>query len=120
MKTLRNWWGKIKGSGDWDHKWPLKKKLDYMAKLEHDWDSYGGDPINPEAIETARRILSDKDTSEDYIVCPSGDGGIAVYWKSGGCEMHLEIEPDGGLFVTTIPPNRDNMMHFRFRLVDNV
>ena len=119
MNILKNMWRlAFKPPDDvWDHDWPLEKKLEYMAKLEPNWDSYGGDPISPEAIEVARLILTNNDTTEGYTVCPVGDGGVGVYWKSGGTELQLEIEADGGFFITAIPPNwhenNHDMLHFQ-------
>lgn len=100
----------------WDHAWPLEKKLEYMGRLEENWDSYGGDPISPAAIGVARTILTDKDTHQNYIVCPMGDGGIAIYWCVDSCELTLEIEADGGYWVSmTTPgwPDKGDIAHFQ-------
>ena len=66
---------------DWEHNWPLEKKLNAFSKLEKDWDSYGGLPTTPLVINLVRKILQDDDTSKDYKIYPLNDGGVYIVWK---------------------------------------
>ena len=64
--------------------------LDSFAALEKGWDSYGGAPITPEAIASARLAL----TGKSFVV-PTSQGGVAIEWQDGDLEVSLEIRPDG-------------------------
>ncbi len=88
---------------NWDHSWPLDKKLDYMSKLERDWDSYGSPPISPMAIELARKILTNEDTDKYYVVSPMGGGGVFIEWKAENFKIFAEIDEDGEMFVGAGP-----------------
>lgn len=67
----------------------LLARLDELAKLQPDWDSYGATPITPEAIATARLMLTERPA-----IVPTTKGGIAFEWPSSA-EVNVEIEPDG-------------------------
>ncbi len=64
-------------------------RLDDIAKLGSDWDSYGADPPSPLAIDMASkflRIVDEKlgrlalEQSRPQIVAPRPDGGIQIEW----------------------------------------
>jgi len=48
----------------------LSSKLDELAELKPDWNSYGALPITPSAIAVAHSIL------DNIQVVPTVDGGI--------------------------------------------
>lgn len=48
------------------------EKLESFKALGKDWDSYGGYPPTPAAIEAAKRLL------EGLFVCPVCDGTISI------------------------------------------
>ncbi len=92
---------------DWDHDWPLEKKLAAMADLEENWDSYGGLPTTPLVINLVRKILQDKDTSKDYKIYPLNDGGVYIIWKSDNyTTLDVEIEENGEMFVSVHLPDK--------------
>lgn len=80
----------------------LSDRLNRLATLPQNWDSYGAAPISPEAIQTARGILRSVfalgGTSIPLpFVAPSPDGGIELEWKTtSNKELMLEIPPMEG------------------------
>ena len=62
--------------------------IDDMHKLENNWDSYGAVPINPKAIEIAKRIKSVL-IEFDAIPCP--DGGVQLEKHLHGYSVEVEI-----------------------------
>lgn len=59
----------------------LKQQIDSFSKLKKDWDSYDGDEITPQSIETAKKVL---DTLPEFLdmqtinVSPMRDGGVQI------------------------------------------
>jgi hypothetical protein len=81
-------------------------KLDDIAKLEQDWDSYGADPPSLLAIFIASNLLLivDKEFSrlayeQSYpqLVAPCADGGIQIEWGMRPVEIAVHIDPSGTL-----------------------
>lgn len=79
----------------------LSDRLNRLATLPQNWNSYGAAPINPEAKQRARGIirrvlaLAGKDIVLPFVA-PSPDGGIELEWiTSSGKELMLEIPPNG-------------------------
>ena len=62
--------------------------IDDMHKLKNNWDSYGGDPINPKAIEMARTIMT---VLSDFEAIPCGDGGVQLERHKDGEDIEIEI-----------------------------
>jgi hypothetical protein len=90
----------------------LYRKLDSLKELEHDWDSYGADPISVDAIESAKAAL--KEIFErtgfvpDYVV-PCPDSGVQFEYhradKMGGTE--IEIENNGVDYSLFLPNEKE-------------
>lgn len=87
--------------------WLPKKleRLDELAALEENWDSYHANPIKPEAIDAGRRLLAVlaalievAPTLQTQIV-PTVDGGLQFVWREGGWDLDISVEPDGKLNV---------------------
>ena len=75
----------------------LSDRLEHLAQLPQNWDSYGGLPISPKAVEQAKAILREvialggKDFPLPFIG-PSGDGTLVLEWKTpAGQELILDI-----------------------------
>ena len=62
--------------------------LDDMYKLKDNWDSYGGKPIEPKAIEIAKIIMA---VLTDFQAVPGGDGGIQLERHKDGESIEIEI-----------------------------
>lgn len=67
----------------------INKRLDQLAKLEDGYDSYGAAAVTPDAITTARELLS------AIYVWPRIDGGLIV--ELGDEIWEIEISPEGVL-----------------------
>jgi len=77
----------------------LSDRLKHLARLPHNWDSYGAAPISQNAIEKTKLILreilavSGKDCPLPFIG-PSPDGGVGLEWTvPSGKELILDIPP---------------------------
>lgn len=81
------------------------ERLDEIAGLEGNWDSYHALPISPEAIDTGRRVLAviamltEISPNLAAQVVPTVDGGVQMEWHEGGWNAEISIEPDGKLDV---------------------
>lgn len=73
-----------------------RKKLEELAALPQNWNSYGSRPIQPEAIETTANLLSDlaKIKMPEPQIFPVSGGGIQLEWENSKCELEIEVLPD--------------------------
>ena len=65
------------------------RQLDAMAALKENWDSYGGKPISPVAIEWAKAVLYR--LGPGWIPVPCSDGGVQLEWHAEGVDMEMTI-----------------------------
>ncbi len=81
-------------------------QLDDIAKLEPDWDSYGGVPPSPLAIAIASNLLRivhetfgrlAYEQSQPQVVAPRADGGIQIEWGTRPVEIAVHADPSGVL-----------------------
>lgn len=79
----------------------LSARLDQIARLSYNWNSYGAPPIDPRAIARARTIISRACRSAWFglptpSVAPGSHGGLGIEWQTElGKELILDISPDG-------------------------
>lgn len=104
--------------GSSDHLGTTRRRLSQLARLEHDWDSYGADPISAEAMRQAQRflilleeILGDAlgEMIRPHSVAPLADGGLQLEWRSSNSAVEFEFGPQGEigyLLVKGSEPNR--------------
>jgi len=72
-------------------------RISSLAKLEENWDSYGGLPVALGAASMIRVLLSNLDI-EDMPrphVAAIPDGGIGLHWRVAGRDLEIEVEPNG-------------------------
>ncbi|HEY8007135.1 MAG TPA: hypothetical protein VIE66_10155 [Methylocella sp.] len=72
--------------------------LDSYEQLNHrNWDGYDAEPITPETLRYARRLLRVMpDTFGPPDIAPSGDGSIGLEWVLDDGSLHklfLDIGP---------------------------
>jgi hypothetical protein len=81
-------------------------RLDEIAKLELDWDSYGADPPSPLAIAIASKLLQIVDKNfgrlayeqpQPQVVAPRADGGIQIEWGTRPVTISVHTDHSGGL-----------------------
>ena len=82
------------------------ERLGEFLTFEKDWNSYGADPITPEAVTSALRVIAlvtqeyggkHKDRCFPYFVCPTPRGGVQLEWASAAYYLEVEIQEDGTL-----------------------
>ena len=71
----------------------LERKLQALATLLPNWDSYGGRPSSRLALDGARRFF------DGAQVVPMSDGGIQLEWHLPGFDLEIDVAPDGSLVV---------------------
>jgi len=91
-------------------------KLDELARLEPDWDSYGARPMTAIAINQANKLLIDVARhylelgllhvlrTKPWFIAPLADGGIQIEWKSNRGALEVEIGGDGQIGYLIEPP----------------
>lgn len=79
-------------------------KIDGLASLEKNWDSYGGLPIDPRSIVHAKSTitwLAGMGFDVSPVVTPLTTGLVQLEWP--GREIEVEFRTDGVMeFIVTI------------------
>jgi hypothetical protein len=98
---------------------PALERLEKIAQLDRDWDSYGAAPIAPRAVAAGRKLIMDVadqlgadfgGKSLPFTVAPLVDGGVQVEWRGPTREIEVEIGPDeefGYLLIVRTEAGRD-------------
>jgi hypothetical protein len=88
-----------------------QKKLEELSKLPENWNSYGSQPIQPDAIEVTAKLLSDlvKLKMPEPQIFPVSGGGIQLEWENSKCELEIEILPNKSVEYLIV--DEDGMMH---------
>jgi len=60
-------------------------RLNELARLEADWDSYGAPPLTEAALRTADAL----------VFIPTGEGGVQIELHAAGAEVEVTIGDDG-------------------------
>ena len=59
----------------------LKREVDELSQLEHNWDGYGAEPIKQEIINKVNYVIDHlDDTSKDPHVIPEPCDGVGLLW----------------------------------------
>ena len=83
---------------------PAFDRLAEIARLEDDWDTYGGAPPTAIAVGAAGQLIiavaaeSGNGAGEavvPYSVMPIPNGGVQVAWHRASDELQIDIGPDG-------------------------
>lgn len=72
---------------------PILKEISALGDLAANWNSYGGQPIRPEAAEAALDVLLSLLLPTDSLpaIVPTGGGGIMLEWHEKGIDLEIEI-----------------------------
>lgn len=65
------------------------QKLDSFKDLKENWDSYGGRPISPKAIDCAKAMLFR--LGPGWQPVPMSDGGVLLEGMQMYCDVMIEI-----------------------------
>jgi len=81
-------------------------RIDALARLQDDWDTYGGASPTALAVRSARQLAQDVvkryggsagKRSLPYHVAPIAHGGVGLEWRDGNASLEIWIGPDGSL-----------------------
>ncbi len=73
----------------------IKEEMRSYSKLAPDWDSYGGEPVQEDIVETAvqvARIMAICGFSRPEV-CPESSGGVLLEWQQS--DRALTVDLDG-------------------------
>lgn len=79
---------------------PYLERIDELAKLEDDWDGYGGYAPVPEAVENMRRLINYWQTNFKWVmnrssaknIYPFSHGTLAIAWHHNHrLILHVEV-----------------------------
>ncbi|MGD0083612.1 MAG: hypothetical protein ABSD78_10500 [Acidimicrobiales bacterium] len=82
----------------------LDQRLNEIAELEEGWLDGEGVPLDPSALQWARRVLADLMTFEipRARVFATLDGGVQAEWSLEGQEVSITFEPGGKLYAIAV------------------
>jgi len=92
------------------------RKIEALKNLPEDWDSYGANPISPNAIAKAKLIITLVIITFGGIignvvqltdVIPIADGGVQLEWIGPHAELEIEISPNGNIGLLYISGSED-------------
>jgi hypothetical protein len=84
---------------------PALNRLEELAELPADWDSYGAVPPSIVAVRASRGVLEKLAAryvaigrpAEPKVVGARADGGVMMEWRGPGGALEVHAEPDGTL-----------------------
>ena len=84
-------------------KWiePTVARMEALAQLTADWDSYGSSPVRTSRIQQAysllQSIMDDRTPAPDLV--PTANGSIQIEWHTLGIELEIHLLSDADLDV---------------------
>ena len=73
-------------------------RLEGLATLASDWDSYGAKPVAADMTMAAVRFLASVAVASPGVhepsIVPLSDGGIQVEWHRGGIDLEISFSDD--------------------------
>src|SRR5581483_3960030 len=79
----------------------MVNEINGLAYLDHDWDSYGAQPLSEKAARFAVDLLENvRFGGPAPWVSPTNEGGLHLEWGSvAGIGLEVEVDADGGVGV---------------------
>jgi hypothetical protein len=81
----------------------VAQRLDELAQLQSDWDSFGSDPPSETAVMTSKGLivtvaaaLQRVDQPLPFFIGPISGGGVQVEWRGPSGSIEVEVDADGG------------------------
>lgn len=97
-------------------------QLEEYARLESNWDSYGGETITAGAIDASRALILKTLSSlasplrlkalDGLSVAPTADGGVGLEWDIYDRSIDVAINPDGSLSYLRVDRSDDGAQYF--------
>ena len=74
----------------------IEARMEQIAGLEANWDSYGAPPIDQGAITEAKRLVNSGMASGFFkpFIAPGSDAGVGIEWKTESGDLYVDIIPD--------------------------
>ncbi|HEX2764008.1 MAG TPA: hypothetical protein VHM92_09255 [Allosphingosinicella sp.] len=90
------------------HNW-MRRALEAVEALDHDWDGYGADPISSSVIAQMRNVLENLLPTYAAVgsIVPGADGSLQAEWHLDDVELGLVVERDGDLSSWVRRPHGD-------------
>lgn len=89
--------------------------IDRLSDLEHNWDSYGANPVDLNSIAVAKELVRSLDSvgidCPRVVATPAGCVVLLWQWQQHSRELDLEILPDGTLrysYLDELQPSWDS------------
>lgn len=79
----------------------ILNRLESFSSLKSNWDSYGGDPLDPTAIANAKEYVTEVFTAQKPFCSPLPDGGIQVDFEFDNSRTEVEIYRDSANVITS-------------------
>jgi hypothetical protein len=82
------------------------RRLDELAALPDDWDSYGAPPLSATSIKEARGVLLALTEQPPLLdgcevnpthIAPLPSGGVQLEWSGAQADIEVEVDPEGAL-----------------------
>jgi len=92
------------------------RRLERLAELADDWDSYGGAAPTMASLRATRSLLSALDQRLGYVmrldiapshIAPLPTGGVQLEWVGSSRELEVEVGDDGELAYLMDDRSRD-------------
>lgn len=87
--------------------------LNRIARLQRNWDSYGGLPVNRDCIIGALNVLAMVlvDGIPAPIIVPTSGGGVQLEWHRGGADLEIEVQSRQKFHVSFEDPSGKGFDH---------
>lgn len=81
-----------------------RTRLNELALLKRNWDSYGGLAPSKNALGVARGFVEHTigkwapvigETARPYVIVPVAGGGVQIEWRTPVRDIEVELGPDG-------------------------
>lgn len=82
------------------------RRLEEVAAVPPNWDSYGSEPPTQTAVSVAKKLIhsvarlapeSAGAAAVPFSIAPLSGGGVQIEWRKGGSTIEVEVNADGRL-----------------------
>jgi hypothetical protein len=97
-------------------------KIEELAALKPNWDSYGAPAISERALDRAMDILWTIRRSPQPRIVPTAEGGVQLEWYTASEELEVEIRPDGNVeyLLEVVDPDSRSTEEHEGKVYDDV
>ena len=97
----------VRGSSPQPDRLSISERIEALRSLETGWNGYGAGPIDPGAIEAAKRFAAaiPGEVAEPQVV-PMTWGRLQLEWHRGNRSLELEFETPTAVHYLKFDPDR--------------